>query len=276
MPGWESLEAVTRLHGGAQIAGLILLALTAALAAVVAWQLHKGSWGEWLDFGEYQIRSRFLTMGCAAVLGLLAATELFAYGYGVRHETLQAEADRVNAERIRKLNADLQAQARRPVDPLPNRVIKENSDLRQKLIEAENRIAALDRLQSQKRLSEDQRRLLIEALRGFAGQKISVASIQGDDESLILAQDFVSVFDAAGWDRGGASGVSGQQWARDPVGVEVMLNEFDARGGRIAAGLGALINTVRKLGLVYDNTIYMSDEVPPGEAQLRVGRKLKR
>ena len=84
------------------------------------------------------------------------------------------------------------------------------------------------------------------------------------------------MFEAAGWDHGGEAGISAQQWARDPVGVEVMLNESDARGGRISAGIGALINTVRNLGLVYDNTIYMSDTVPTGQAELRIGKKLRR
>ena len=92
---------------------------------------------------------------------------------------------------------------------------------------------------------------------------------------MVLAQDFVSVFEAAGWDHGEA-GILAQQWDRDPVGVEVMLNDLDARGGRITAGIGALINAVRKLGLVYDNTVYMSDDIPSGQAQLRVGKKLRR
>ena len=46
--------------------------------------------------------------------------------------------------------------------------------------------------------------------------------------------------------------------------------------GKISAGIGALINAVRQLGLVYDNTIYMNDEVPAGEALLKVGKKLRK
>jgi hypothetical protein len=274
MPGWDSLETVTRLHGNAQLAGLILLALAVGLAAVAVWQLRRGVWPEWFDFGDYQLRSRFFAMACAAVLVLLAATEILAYGYGQRQETLQVAAEQASAERIRRLTGELQA--RRP-EPVPsNRLIKENSELRHKLIEMENKLAALERTQSQKRLSQDQKRILVEALRPFAGQKISIASIRGDDEGLVLAQDFVSVFEAAGWDHDGEAGISIQQWDRDPIGVEVMLNVFDARNGRISGGVGALINAVRNLGLVYDNRVYMSDEVPPGQAQLRVGKKLRR
>jgi len=59
----------------------------------------------------------------------------------------------------------------------PTRYLKENSELRQKLIEAENKLAELEPAQLQKRLSAEQKRFLIEALRPFAGQKVSIASI---------------------------------------------------------------------------------------------------
>ena len=117
---------------------------------------------------------------------------------------------------------------------------------------------------------------LIEALRPFSGQKVSIASIRGDDEGLALAQDFVSVFEAAGWDHHGEAGVTTQEWARDPVGIEITLNEKDARADKIAEGVAALINVVRKLGLVYDNTVYMDNDVPAGQALLKVGKKLRK
>jgi hypothetical protein len=273
MPGWDSLETVTRLHGHAQIVGLCLLALMAALAIFAAWQLRSGEWPAWLDIGDFQLRSRFFEVACAAVLALLLSAELVAFSYGIRQEILMAADEQANADRLRRLTAELQA--RRPASDVA-RALKENSELRQKLIVAENRVAELERMQSQKRLSSHEKRLLVEALRPFAGQKVSIASIRGDDEGHLLAQDFVAVFDAAGWDHDGEAGVTTQLWDRDPVGVEVMLNEADARAGRISAGIGALINSVRKLGLVYDNTIYMADTVPAGQAELRVGKKLRR
>ena len=126
------------------------------------------------------------------------------------------------------------------------------------------------------RLSQEQRRFLIEALRPFAGQKVSIASIRGDDDGEVLAHDFVSVFDAAGWDHHGEAGVTTQDWPRDPVGIEVVLNENDARKDKISDGVAALINTVRQLGMVYDSTIYMDNDVPEGQALLKVGKKLRK
>ena len=273
MPGWDSLQTVASVHGAFQLVGLILLVILAGLAGFVAYQLRSGVWPEWLDVGSYQLRSRFFEIGCAAVLALLLISELAAYGYGHRHETLAVEAEQASASHIARLTADLK---KRPIGESPTRYLKENSDLRQKLIDAENKLASLEQIQTEKSLSSDQKRFLIEALRPFAGQKVSIASIKGDDEGQKLAQEFVSVFEAAGWDHHGEAGVSTQEWPRDPVGVEVVLNETDARGNQIPEGVAGLINVVRKLGLVYDNTVYMDNEVPAGQALLKIGKKLRK
>jgi hypothetical protein len=257
----------------------VLLVMLAGLAALAVYSLRKGSWPEWLDIGQFQIRSRFVEIACAVVLTLLLVTEVVAYAYGRRVMALNAVAAETSAEQVKRLNADAQAMRNKPVaaqPETPNRYIKENSELRQKLIDAENKIAELQKLQAQKRLSEEQRRFLIEALRPFSGQKVAVASILGDEESKVLSQDLVSVFDAAGWDHDGDAGVFAQQFPRDPIGVEVTLNENDARAGNIPAGIGALINATRQLGLVYDNTVYMGSDVPSGQALLRVGKKLRK
>jgi hypothetical protein len=273
MPGWDSLQTVTAVHNAFQLVGLVLLAVGAALAGFLAYQLRTRTWPEWLDVGQYQLRSRFFAIGCAAVLALLGVSEVVAYGYGLRQQTLMAEAEQASAERIKRLAAETKP---RPVTDAPARYLKENSDLLQKLTDAENKLAELERAQSHKRLSQEQRRFLIEALRPFAGQKVSIASIRGDDDGEVLAQDFVSVFDAAGWDHHGEAGVTTQDWPRDPVGIEVVLNEDDARKDKIADGIVALINTVRQLGMVYDSTIYMDNDVPEGQALLKVGKKLRK
>ena len=273
MPGWDSLETVTAIHGGFQLAGLILLAMLGALAAFAVYQLRTRQWPEWLDIGDYQLRSRFLEIACAAVFVALMLCEIAAYGYGLRRTTLTEAAGQTAADRIKHLTAEAKAH---PVADGANRYLKDNSELRQKLIDAENKLADLEKVQSQKRLSDEQKRFLVESLRPFAGQKVSIASISGDSEGLALAQDFVSVFDAAGWDHHGADGVTTQEWPRDPVGIEVTLNETDARDDKISSGVAALINVVRKLGLVYDNTVYMDNDVPPGQALLKVGKKLRK
>jgi hypothetical protein len=273
MPGWDSLQTVTAAHGALKLVGLVLLVMAAALAGIVALQLRNGVWPEWLDVGAYQLRSRFFAIGCAVVLALLLVTEIVAYGYGRRQDSLMVVAEQASADRIKRLVAESKP---RPVAESSNRYLKESSELRQKLIDTENKLAVLERAQTEKRLSPEQKRFLIEALRPFAGQKVSIASIRGDDEGLVLVQEFVSVFEAAGWDHHGEAGISTQDWPRDPVGIEVVLNEKDARSDQIPAGLAGLINVIRQLGLVYDNTIYMDNEVPEGQALLKVGKKLRK
>ena len=91
-----------------------------------------------------------------------------------------AAAEQASAERIKR--GWRRTAKPRPAADTPSRYLKENSELRQKLIEAENKLAALEQTQTQKHLSEEQQRFLIEALRPFAGQKVSIASIRGDDE----------------------------------------------------------------------------------------------
>jgi hypothetical protein len=148
------------------------------------------------------------------------------------------------------------------------------AELRRKLDDTEKQLAAFQRKELQKRLSEQEKKLLIEALAPFPGQKVTIAARLGDEDGKALAEDLVAVFDAARWIHDGNGGISVQRWDRDPVGVEITLNEADARAGRISSGIGALINAVRKLGLSYDNTIYMNRQVPSGRALVKVGRKL--
>jgi hypothetical protein len=273
MPGWDSLQTVSAVHGVFQLVGLVLLAVLAGLAAFAAYQLRGRHWPEWFDVGNYQLRSRFFAIGCAAVFAFVAVSGIVAYSYGLRQNSLMAAAEQASADRIKRLVAESKW---RPGTDTPSRYLKENSELRQKLIDAENKLAALERTQTQKHLSPEQKRFLIEALRPFAGQKVSIASIRGDDEGLMLAQEFVSVFEAAGWDHHGEAGVSTQEWPRDPVGIEVVLNEDDARSDHIPPGVAGLINVVRQLGLVYDNTVYMDNDVPNGQALLKVGKKLRK
>jgi len=354
MPGWDSLETVTRIQGAAQIAAFVLLALLLT-AAILLFLQRRHPWPEWIDVGSYQVRSPVFGISAAVVLALLAVTTFVAYGYGVRQNALAAAAGQTHADELRRM-AD-QAKARqveaRDGDETKGRGAGENpaqqqqreltdlrrelsaaenqrTDLQRKLSETENRLAelqgkpseagsqltelqrklsetesrlaelqrkpsesgsalaelqrklsehesklaALHHKEMQKRLSDDEKKLLVEALKPFAGQKIALASRVGDEDGKVLAEDFIAVFDAAGWSHGGNAGVSFRRWDRDPLGIEITLNEADARAGRISGGLGALINALRKLGLAYDNTIYMTREVPAGLALLKIGRKL--
>lgn len=146
----------------------------------------------------------------------------------------------------------------------------EVSRLQEQLTRTERKLASI---QARRRLSDDEKIVLINALRPFAGQRVSIAALAADNDAKAFAEDFAEVFEAAGWEH---PEVSYRRWERDPVGVEITLNEADGRAGRINTGVGALINIARKLSLVDDNTIYMAAEVPAGQVQIKIGKKLPR
>jgi hypothetical protein len=289
MPGWDSLQAVSWMHGAVQLLGLLLIALLAAAAAAAYSYLARAPRPETIDISGFPLRTRWLETSAALAVALLIVAEVAAYGFGHRKDALLASAERTRVDQTRGEIASLQRQGKQVAElQRRNRELEarraaeqagaaaEIARLERTLSDAEGRFVELQRARGQRRLSNDEKQTLIAALKPFTGQKVTVASIRGDDEAKDLAEDFVGVFDAAGWDHNGETGVSAQQWDRDPVGIEVTLNEADARAGRISAGVGALINVVRKLGLTQDNTIYMNSEVPSGQAQLRVGKKLKK
>ena len=195
--------------------------------------------------------------------------------YGVRQNTLTAAAGQASADRIKRLTAEIKRQ--RPVAEAANRYLKENSELRQKLIDAENKLAALERVQTQKHLSADQQRFLIEALRPYRRPEDFDRLDPGRRRGLACSPRSSSRCSRRPAGTITAKpGISTQDWPRDPVGIEVVMNETDARAGNIPAGVAGLINVVRQLGLVYDNTVYMDNDVPAGQALLKVGKKLRK
>jgi hypothetical protein len=289
MPGWDSFERLAFMHSLTEWLGLAILVL--AIAAVVA--------AYWLRFGTK--RPEPLEIVALAAFALVIVAEVVGIAYAQRKDALVDQTLRVREAQLKsdaarevqkqtEAKAQVAAQAaaqaaaqvaaqtqvQRQVAEADQRRAAEVANLRKQLAAAEAKLAGFQKSQAQKRLSSEEKEALIEALKPFAGQKITVASIRGDDEGKALAEDIVAVLDASGWDHNGEAGVSVQQWDRDPIGIEIALNEEDARAGRISAGIGALINVVRRLGLAQDNTIYMSNDIPAGEAQVKVGKKLRK
>ena len=146
----------------------------------------------------------------------------------------------------------------------------EISRLERELQKAERKLVSLT---THRRLSIEEKYTMIDALRPFAGQKVTIAAIDGDEDGRIYAADFAEVFEAAGWEH---PEIAYRRWDRDPVGVEITLNEADGRAGRVNVAVGALINITRKLSLTDGNTIYMNGEVPAGQVQIKIGKKLQR
>ena len=128
---------------------------------------------------------------------------LFATGFA--RTALVAAAEQSSADRIKRLTAEAKIAPGRPKRPAATS--RKIPSCGRSSSTPRTSSPRWSRAQTQKHLSQEQQRFLIEALRPFAGQKVSIASIRGDDEGQQLAQEFVSVFEAAGWDHHGEAGV---------------------------------------------------------------------
>ena len=127
-----------------------------------------------------------------ACLFLLGASEIVAFRYGQRKDTLVEIKDQQREAHTRQESDD--AEARRA---------KEVAQLKEQLAEADKKSALLLEQQTPRRLSTEQKQSLIAALSPFPGQKISLVCLMNDTEGMQLSEDFSEVFKAAHWDYGG-------------------------------------------------------------------------
>jgi len=336
MAGWDWLQTMTELNGGARLAGLVLLAIS-VVVGMFAYARLRRAWPERVTVGRVRLRIRWIEGFAAALLMLWIAAELVPAGIALQQEIQNAAQDvtgslgsagagnrrraadavRLREEEIEALQqrvaeaetrlAGLASAQRRLVDAdvqaadlagvrlrlreaeagmanlprLQQRLaeaearITEFPALQLRLKAAETKVAALEAIQAQKRLSDSEKQKLIAALRPYPGQIVAVASVLGDDDGKALADDMSAVFDAAGWNRGDAPGILPRRWDADPVSVEIVLNAADGRSSRMPAAIAALIAVVRELKLAAGNPVSISRDVPPGQALIKVGRRLR-
>ncbi len=207
LPGWNSLESVSRIHFWLEISGIALLVL-------------------------------------------LLISQGLAFSYGARKDTL-ATADTTlhlakEAELQQKLNAaDTELQHR----PAPQRQT------------------------GPRRLSMEQQQRLLKVLSAFKGQKVTITSVIGDEEGDAFAEDFLNVFNNAGWDHGTHDKVDHRYITPTPVGVMVAMNEGEANAGRFMPAIESLISNLQQIGIMSRNELLVNSEVPIGEINLIVGYK---
>lgn len=127
---------------------------------------------------------------------------------------------------------------------------------------------------AQKRhLTELQRRTLVAALAEFSGQSVRFRSVEGDAESQSYLGEFVSVIASANWSFDVNNDVQIGTMVPPPKGVQVTMNETEAREGRVPDAVKAFVAALHMLGITQDNTIYLSAEVPAGTIDVDVGAR---
>lgn len=125
---------------------------------------------------------------------------------------------------------------------------------------------------SPRRLTDAQKQVLLDAVRPFKGQKISIVCILGDVECRIFARDLIDVLRKAEWTGiGTGSGIIEAAYNEDPIGAVLSVSRADATAGKLPPAAQPLMQTLRQFGLL--TGAGNSDKVPPATLELRIGKK---
>lgn len=165
----------------------------------------------------------WLGMWCFLWLGI---SEVIAFMYGLRKDHLIEAAQSVAT-----------AQAKQDKD-----------ELSRQLAEADKKVGALAAFQAQRHLTPEQKTALVAMLSKLPGTKIAVGSLMGDDDGKAYRDDFVDVFNRAGWALDGHVGEA--MFDKNPIGLVVRLNKADLEAQRVPAGAQALIEALAALNLI--------------------------
>jgi len=192
---------------------------------------------------------------------LLALSEILAFIYSKRADTLRGIAESARAEKRQQEMDEAKAKAVH---------VAEVEALKKEMGQGERRTVAIQREPTDRQLSPAQGHALIQALSPFRGQKIRVVCTANDAEGCRFAEAFKAVFVASGWN---CEGVHQAAYTRsDPVGIEVTVNQAEGQAGRIPRPADMLIKALIVLG-VSGQEIFADPAVPAGQIDFRVGRR---
>jgi len=190
---------------------------------------------------------------------LLALSEILAFIYGKRADTLRGIAESARAEKrkqeINEANAFHAAQV---------------EALKKEMEQAERKTGPFQRQQTDRQLSLAQGNALIQALSPFRGQKIRVVCTVNDVEGCRFAEAFKAVFVASGWDCEGVNQAA--YTGKQPVGIEVTVNQAEGLAGRIPQPADRLTKALVVLG-ISGQEIYVDPAIPARRIDFRVGRR---
>jgi len=190
---------------------------------------------------------------------LLAVSEILAFIYGKRADTLRDIAESVRAEKrqqeINEANAFHAAEV---------------EALKKEMAQAERKPGAFQREPTDRQLSPAQGNALIQALSPFRGQKIRVVCGVNDVEACRFAEAFKAVFVASGWNCDGVTQAA--YIGSHPLGIEVTVNQAEGQAGRNPQPADRLMKALIVLGLS-GQEIFADPAVPARQIDFRVGRK---
>ncbi len=194
-------------------------------------------------------------------------------------QALRAELSSMHQAGLARLEASKLRDALGTAGAARQALEDENQDLKQSLGEANSELASLqakagiaEAHSNQRRLKVSDRLALAAALMPFAKQKVQIFSIDGDVEGKNYRDDFVRIFDRAGWDHDGRNGVVQAAFDVDPVGITIILHQVDAGHGHTNKAINALVATLKRLDLFQGGGVFISDQVPDGTVKVAIGK----
>lgn len=195
---------------------------------------------------------------------LLGASEIVAFRYGLRKDELVAAAEVATAK-----------QRKTDQDTADTRHAAEIGGLKGQLVEADKKVSELQKQQPHRRLTEVQKSAIIEEIKPYPGQKVTISCILGDIYGRELAADFVQVVNAANWkNKGGETGYDqGVYTPQDPVGITILVSEEVERTQVAPPGAVALALILSRLGLIPKNMATVKTGLATDEIEILIGKK---
>lgn len=183
--------------------------------------------------------------------------------YGVELQRVEKKAQQVQTD------AAEVRQMKKQIEDIVGRLEKSE----QAAQEADKTLKGMQEQQAPRRLSDEQKRILVKALSPFRGQKVSLKFIMGDDNSQVFAKDFEDVLKSSEWEMTGGPKANPALFSSTPVGIELHLNEGEVEANRVPQSFDTLAKTLNGWRLLGRSALQKDKNIPAGEISIIVGRK---
>jgi hypothetical protein len=195
---------------------------------------------------------------------LLAVAEIGSHIYGSRSSFLVEEAARLaGIQRTRDEDA-----AKKQRDEEAVQLRERLAAAQRAAAEATEKAARVEASQADRRLSDEQKRVILAAISPYPGQKVDLVAVMGDGEAFKYAQDFLGIFNAANWDIGG---INQAVYNGQVLGVTVSISKTHGERNTAPVGAGHLMMALIELGIIKEG--FSDAAVIEDNVQVRIGRK---
>jgi len=124
-----------------------------------------------------------------------------------------------------------------------------------------------------RRLTESQRASILAKISLVPGHRIKISIPLGNAEAKSYGMEFVALFRQARWIGVEGTGLNQSVWDKDPVGIQINVNEADAKAGRLPNDAVMLMDTFVQLGLIDQRAMFIDAGTPSGDFGIAIGVK---